>query len=280
MRRPDPEPDPAKDQPYMTNPETVKRIVELACLKENDVVLEIGAGSGILTERLAAEKARVIAVEVDRRFASTLGRLRQHNLEIVYANALDVMDGIGFNKIVSNIPYSICEPLLGKLARREFELAVLSVPENFASILAAKPGAKKYSILSLRAACFFSIEEKFRIPAADFDPVPDTGSVAVVMKPLSRDEYGREPWKFVGREIFLQKKRKLRNALTEALINLDKRIFGRNSTKRLAREAIGKMRLGRKPLDMDVGSMQPEDFEMIRKAMRFNAQNVYIFGKR
>jgi len=261
-------PDPSRDQHFMTNRKTVERIVDLAGITRKDVILEIGAGTGILTEQLARKKARIIAVELDRRFSKTLGRLHYENLEIIYANALDVIDEIEFDKIVSNIPYSICEPLIGKLLRRSFDLAVMSVPENFYSIISSEPGEKNYSLLSLKAACFFSIESKLKIPAGDFFPPPRTDSVAILLRPLPKNDYEKDPEKFVFREIFLQSEKKLKNALMEALINLNKKILAKNFTKKLALGAIGGMEIDERLLEKGAEEMRLEDFTELGERLR------------
>jgi 16S rRNA (adenine1518-N6/adenine1519-N6)-dimethyltransferase len=264
-------PEPSKDQHLMTNAETVAKIVSAASLGRKDVVLEAGAGSGLLTVQLAKTGARIIAVEIDRRFAGTLGRLEAANVEIIYANALDVIDKIQFNKFVSNIPYSICEPLMNKLIKRRFTIAVISVPDSFYKKIYSRPGEKDYSFLSLRMQSFFSIEFLFEIHAADFSPPPKTESVAIAIRPLNDSEYEKSPEKFVFRELFLQRTKKLKNALMEALINVDKKLHGRQLTKKAALANMAKMRLGKKILQKKVEEMRLNDFEAVRKKLRISS---------
>lgn len=261
-------PDPFRDQHFMINRRTVEKIVDSAGIKRKDVVLEIGAGSGILTEQLARKKAKIIAVELDRRFSKILGKLDYKNLEIIYANVLDVIDAIEFNKIVSSIPYSICEPLVNKLCARKFDLAVLSMPENFCRIISSTPGEKNYSMLSFKTGTFFSIDLKFKIPAEDFSPQPKTDSVAVLLKPLSQKDYEKTPEKFVFREIFLQREKKLKNALMEALINLNKKIFAKNFTKKIALEAIDSMEIDKRLLEKRSEDMRLKDFMELEEGLK------------
>ena len=185
-------PDPSKDQHFLTNPKIVERIVSISEIKPKDRVLEIGAGPGILTERLAKKKAKVIAVEIDRNFERVLKKLDHENLQIIYDNILEIIDTLDFNKVVSNIPYSICEPLLGKLFKRDFDLAVFSIPENFYRRISSKPGEKHYSLLTLEANSFFKIILKFKISKEDFYPKPRTESVVVLIKHLSRKDYEKD----------------------------------------------------------------------------------------
>ena len=109
-------PDLSQDQAFMVDPKAIKWIVEQASLKKTDTVLEIGAGTGNLTRVIAKSGARVIAVEKDitleKELRKKLGRFP--SVEIVIGNALRLLDswGIRFDKVVSNIPYAISEPLI------------------------------------------------------------------------------------------------------------------------------------------------------------------------
>lgn len=263
-------PFPYRDQHLMTNPDTADKIVAAANLKHCDYVLEIGAGSGLLTVRLARKGARILAIEMDRRFATTLGKIEAANVEIIYANAIDMIEKIKFNKVVSNIPYAICEPLISRLMKKDFELAVLSVPESFYKILVSKPGDKTHSILSLKAQSFFSTELLFGIEKSDFSPEPKTESVAISIRPLLKSDYAKNPNAFVFRELFLQKTKKLGNALAEALINTGRMFSGEQLTKRTAKAKIKEMDLG-KLLQKKVEEMQLDDFLAVEKKLTISS---------
>ncbi|NIO22798.1 MAG: ribosomal RNA small subunit methyltransferase A [Candidatus Aenigmarchaeota archaeon] len=257
----------SRDQHFMENREIMERMVSIGDLKPEDCVLEIGPGNGNLTKRILKKGAKVTAVESDKRFKRILKKEfgRQRNLKIIFKNALDVMGGIRFNKIVSNLPYSICEPLINRLTRTDFDLAVLSVPEGFARILLAKPGEKNYSKLSLRSQSFFGVRIEFEIPKNAFRPEPKTESVVVVVRPLSKKDYRDHPEKYILKEIFLQGKKKLKNALLEGLINFEKNILGKDFTKNLAREAINRMDIKGGILEKKIDEMRLGDFGRVLK---------------
>ncbi|UCC92019.1 MAG: 16S rRNA (adenine(1518)-N(6)/adenine(1519)-N(6))-dimethyltransferase [Candidatus Aenigmatarchaeota archaeon] len=258
-------PDPSKDQHFLTNPDIIRKIISLSEIKQKDRVLEIGAGVGTLTEHLAKTKAKIIAVEMDRGFKKVLRKLKFKNLEIVYENILGVIDTLDFNKVVSNTPYSICEPLLNKLFGRDFSLAVLSIPEKFYRRISSKPGEELYSLLTLKTNVFFKVTFKFRIPREDFSPVPKTETAVVLLKPLSKKDYEKTPERFVFKEIFLQGKKKLKNSLAEAIINLNKKILSKDFTKKMSKEVIKNMRLDKELLKKMTKEMRLEDFERLKE---------------
>jgi 16S rRNA (adenine1518-N6/adenine1519-N6)-dimethyltransferase len=262
-------PDPSKDQHFLTNPDIIRKIISLSEIKQKDRVLEIGAGVGTLTEQLARTRAKIIAVEMDRGFKKVLRKLNFKNLKIMYENILEVMDTLDFNKVVSNTPYSICEPLLNKLFGKDFSLAVLSIPEKFYRRISSKPGEERYSLLTVKAKSFFKISFKFRIPREDFSPRPKTETVVVLLKPLSKKDYEKNPEKFVFKEIFLQRKKKLKNSLMEGIINLNKEILSRDCTKNMSKEVIGKMGLDGDLLGKKTEEMDLKDFERLREKIRF-----------
>ncbi|NIO20414.1 MAG: hypothetical protein GTN76_06645 [Candidatus Aenigmarchaeota archaeon] len=253
------------DKHFMENIQIINRMVSLGLLKPRDHVLEIGPGHGNLTKHILRKGVKVTAVEKDRKFRGILKKElgRERKLKLIFDNALSVMERITFNKIISNLPYSICEPLVNKLTKIDFDLTVLSVPEGFARILLAKPSEGNYSKLSLRAQSFFDVKIKFEIPRSAFRPEPRTESVVVVIRKLSEREYENHPEKYVLKEIFLQPTKKLKNALMEGLINFNRNILGKDFTKNMARKKIGKMDIKEEILEKKVKEMGLADFRKI-----------------
>ena len=203
------------DQHFM-DAKYAKKVVDLARITKSDTVLEIGPGKGVLTELLAGRAKKVIAVEIDPSFEGY-----PENVESVPGNALGLMRKIAFTKVVSNLPYSICEAFLNQLTYCSFKSAVVTVPEIFAGRLQAKKGPL-CSKLSLMASWFFSIKRGPKIPRSAFDPEPDTDSVVIVIRPTKRTS---------RQELFLQKDKKLKNILLS--------LPGR--TKNQARQMLEKM---------------------------------------
>ncbi|MBU0530675.1 MAG: methyltransferase, partial [Nanoarchaeota archaeon] len=126
-------PDALLDQSFMIDERMIKRIVSKACIKPGETVLEIGAGIGFLSIELVRTGGKVTSVELDERLRPILKEeLKGTGIKIVCGNALEYIKGKGFDKIVSNTPYSICEPLVQRLTKTKFKEAFLSVPKRFA----------------------------------------------------------------------------------------------------------------------------------------------------
>ncbi len=145
-------------------------LLDLSC---NDVVLEIGPGTGNLTRKLA-ERARVIAIEKDERFSL---HLNIPNVELIFADALKIdFDALEFNKFASNIPYSVSREIILKLLRTEFDRGVIVCQDEFARKLVARPRDKNYRAISVIAQYYADLELHSKVPRTAFRPVPDVDS--------------------------------------------------------------------------------------------------------
>ncbi len=191
-----------EDQHFMIDNSLLDEIASYA--NKIDKVLEIGAGKGALTERLAKRAKMVYAIEKDQEFIPELEDKFADikNVVFMFDDALKV-EYPKFDKCISNLPYSICEPLLWKFFRLDFTQAVWVVPENFADILIGKSWSKLNYILPM----FFGVKKVKVIGKEAFDPEPRVKSALVVLTPRQSDN----PLK----EIYTQYDKKLRNALRE-----------------------------------------------------------------
>ncbi len=248
------------DQNFMTDSSLIRKIVSLAGIRPGETVLEIGAGIGTLTPEIARKAKRVVAVDIDKRFVPILKESCPSNVEIVTGNILKLIGGLKFDRIISNTPYSICEPLLQKLARLEFERAVLTLPEGLINRLKEE----KYK-LSLFANAFFRMEEKLQIPREAFYPEPGTDSGVILLQHKKESDYKRNPCSYILKKLFLQEDKRLKNALREALIDLHRDILKKEMTKRKARDMIQRLKIPEKSLEKPVRDLTGEELERIEK---------------
>jgi 16S rRNA (adenine1518-N6/adenine1519-N6)-dimethyltransferase len=258
------EADTSLDQHFMVNLRCLETMVNEADLKHDDVVLEIGAGLGILTNMIAGSGAKVVSFEIDKRLRPVLrSEVRGKNVSLFFRNGLEAvkLGEVEFNKIVCNIPYAICEPLLAELERIVFDLALITVPENFHKRIWSEK-----TLLSFRTKCFFRIGMVMELERSDFFPEPDTDSVLIKITRLSQGDYRQKPVSFVFRELFLQRTKKLRNALIEAMINLEK-LRGKALTKKGSKATVDLMELDQALLSKTVSSLGLEDLEHVSKKL-------------
>ncbi len=225
-------------QTFLVDERVIRRLVELAEITDADVVLDIGAGFGFLTEAIAKKARDVIAVELDERiFKALQDRLgKVENVQLIHGDFLRV-EIPPFTKIVSTPPYSIASPLMFKLLESDFQLAILTFQEEFARRLVAQPGTKDYGRLTVMTSCKAEVEFIEVVRRGAFYPPPDVRSAIVSLKPR------KEPLLRLKDEglfaelvskMFAQRRRTLRKAMKmlgislkvlEALPFAEKRVY-------------------------------------------------------
>jgi 16S rRNA (adenine1518-N6/adenine1519-N6)-dimethyltransferase len=191
--------------------------------------LEIGAGHGEMTSRLAERAAKVIAVELDRTLAP---RLRQSvagmkNVEVVEGDVLAIdletlTHGARFS-VYGNLPYYITSPILHRLFERAEQIDAIHIviQHEVALRIVSPPGRRDYGYLSVAAQWFGKPELVLRIPPGAFDPPPKVESALVSMYlPGERANIKiADEQKFLDfiKECFSHKRKTLRNNLRDRL---------------------------------------------------------------
>ncbi len=160
--------------------------LEYSKLSHNDKVLEIGAGIGTLTLFLIQKVRKVVAVEIDERLVNVLkDRLSTYdNVEIVQSDILKLDDSFfEEKKVISNPPYKISSPLLFKLFKTKYKMALLTLQKEFAERLVAIPNSKSYGKISVNSSFYSNIEMLKIIPKNFFFPIPKVDSALVRITP-------------------------------------------------------------------------------------------------
>jgi 16S rRNA (adenine1518-N6/adenine1519-N6)-dimethyltransferase len=183
--------------------------VAAAKLTRGDVVLEVGPGRGVLTRRLAATGAHVVAIELDEALADALD---VPGVELVRGDAAQV-ELPRFTACVSNLPYQISSPFLFRLLERDFRVAVLLVQKEFADRLVARPGSRDYGRLSVSAARRADVAFLARVPPGAFAPPPRVESALVEVRPHAPRFDAPPNFDAVVERAFAQRRRKLANSL-------------------------------------------------------------------
>jgi 18S rRNA (adenine1779-N6/adenine1780-N6)-dimethyltransferase len=175
-------------QHILRNPLVIAAIVEKAAVRPTDVVVEIGPGTGNLTEKLLMAAKKVIVYEVDPRMVSELHKRFQNSplrskLEIIRGNCLD-HDFPHFDRCVANVPYAISSALVFKLlAKPTFKCAVLMFQREFALRVCAPPGSELYCRLSVNSQLLARCSHLMKVSKNSFTPPPKVESSVIRLDP-------------------------------------------------------------------------------------------------
>lgn len=186
-------------QNFLIDKNIAKKIVESLNLSENDTVIEIGPGRGVLTELIAGKAGNMIAVEIDSDLCRGLEEKfkMQDNLRIVCADFLkwELPEGIaGAFKYIGNLPYCMSIPIIEKVLTSDtLDTAVFTVQKEVADRMASKPGIKSYGSLSLFVQFYARVEILKKISPTCFYPRPAVYSSVVRFTPHNeRNKYSAQ----------------------------------------------------------------------------------------
>lgn len=214
-------------QNFLTDERTFAAIVEASGAGTGDTVVEIGAGLGTLTARLAARGGRVVAIERERDMVAVLHAelAASANVEIVEHNALTFDYGAvaeaagGPIVVVGNLPYQIASPLLFALLahRRSIRRLVVMLQREMAERIVAAPGTAAYGALGVMIALYGEARLLRKVSRGAFLPAPrvDSAVLTVDLPPTLRAPVTDEArFSRVVHAAFGQRRKMLRNALT------------------------------------------------------------------
>ncbi|RZH66619.1 16S ribosomal RNA methyltransferase A [Natrinema altunense] len=212
--------DPNRDQHFLVDDRVLDRLPTY--LDETDAdtshLLEIGGGTGALTDRLLAVGDEVTVVERDRELAAFL---REEFAEEIDAGELTVIEGDAleidlpdFTASVSNLPYGVSSEIAFRLFPERQPL-VLMFQQEFAERMVADPGTSEYGRLSVSSQHYADVELVESIPKEAFSPPPAVRSAVVRAVPRDPD-YAVENEAFFLRfvkALFTQRRKTIRNAI-------------------------------------------------------------------
>jgi len=213
-------------QNFVTDPNTIRRIVQAAKLTGSETVVEIGPGLGSLTLGLLEQAKSVIAVEIDNKMAAAIEQTVQERAQgksfhLVSADALKVTElPLDPDALVANLPYNISVPVLLHFLEQfpSIHSGLVLVQAEVAHRLAAVPGSKVYGVPSAKLAWYANANLAGNIGRNIFWPVPNVDSALVYFVKrdvaLGSEELRLETFSVID-NAFAQRRKTLRQALAE-----------------------------------------------------------------
>lgn len=213
-------------QNFVTDPNTIRRIVAAAKLAGNETVVEIGPGLGSLTLGLLEVAARVIAVEIDPKMAAALEstiakRAAGKDFVLVHEDALRITElPVAPDALVANLPYNISVPVLLHFLERfeSIQRGLVLVQAEVAHRLAAAPGSKVYGVPSAKLAWYADANLAGNVGRNIFWPVPNVDSALVYFvkreTPMGDESLRLKTFAVID-AAFSQRRKTLRQALAD-----------------------------------------------------------------
>lgn len=224
-------------QNFLVDGNVLRKIVAAAEITPDDSVLEVGAGIGVLTKKLAEKAGMVTAVEKDRSLAPVLREvlgIRENvrllfedilkvNLQELFSEESRMTTGINL-KVVANIPYYITSPLIFNLLESgiKWKLLVLLVQKEVAERIVALPGSKTYGALTVGIQYHAVVEMLGTVPPNVFFPRPNVSSaiLRLIPKGKSSSMETERLFKLLVRAVFNFRRKTLANALRRIALEL------------------------------------------------------------
>jgi len=214
-------------QSFLEDRNAIDKIVRIANIGEDDIVVEIGAGVGLMTECIAKRAGKVIALDIDPKMIAILRERMApyHHVDIVQVDVLqyDFSSAVGELpsrkiKIIGNIPYNISSQILFRLLayRDHISSMILMFQKELADRLTATPGTKAYGLPTVLVSMYLLCSREMTIPAGCFYPKPAVMSTVlkmVVGESPQMDLADNDFFFEVARTVFAKRRKTLLNNL-------------------------------------------------------------------
>ena len=213
-------------QNFLQDKNIINKIANVAEPTKEDLVIEIGPGSGALTEFLV-EKTRVLAYEIDKDLEETLNnKFKDKDLTIIFDDFLERdinkdLEAFNYKKlyVIANLPYYITTPIITKIINEKIDVEkmVLMVQKEVGERFSAKPGTKDYSSITIFLNYNNDIKKEFIVTKNAFYPKPNVDSIIISFSKKQKKYKVKDEELFfkLVRDSFSQKRKTLKNNLKD-----------------------------------------------------------------
>ncbi len=252
------------DQHFLVDKSVINAFVDAADLKVTEDVIEIGPGKCEISDTIARRVNHLTCIEIDRNLEHFINVLKDKhdNVDVIYGNALNVYIP-PCDKIISALPYSITEPFIEKLLRCEFKECTLIVGKKYADSVINKSLTK----LALLTNSFFNVTKIMDVEPGSFDPAPRVMSSMIKLIPIKKEDLKYSFKRFIFREMFFHRDKKLKNNLMEALIEFSK-MHDQKLTKKESKQIIDEYEIPKETLNKLMENLSNEEYELVYNKLK------------
>ena len=223
-------------QNFLMDKNILDKISSSICPGQNDLIIEIGPGSGNLTKRLKEYNACLVCFEIDKSLDKYLNLLEDDKTKVVYEDFINVnleefVKNYNYENIyvIANIPYYITTPIIEKITFSNIKVKslLLMVQKEVADRLSSTNGNREYGYITVLLNAFYNINKLFNVNRNSFYPVPNVDSAIIKLDSKECNLLNFEKFNKLIKNAFRFKRKTLKNNLIGYDLNLVDSLLGK-----------------------------------------------------
>ena len=219
-------------QNFLNNGVVLDNIVNNGNINKDDIILEIGPGTGKLTEKIVKKKpSKIIVVEKDKALSDFLKTKFGDNIKIINEDILEYINILKFDKpikVFGNLPYNISTKILTSIIKKDnlnniFSLLIFVFQKEVADRIVAEYNTKQYGRLSILSSWKMYRKKIFDISPKNFFPIPKVCSSLVLLKPRDKIDNLKKSknLEHITNIFFNQKRKMIKKPMKQLFINYE-----------------------------------------------------------
>jgi 16S rRNA (adenine1518-N6/adenine1519-N6)-dimethyltransferase len=202
-------------QNFLRNRGAVERIVAAVKPEPDELIVEIGPGEGVLTERLIAFANEIVVVEIDPALAARLRTRFGPRIEVIEGDALEFPLPTRPWRAVGNLPYNVATPILRRVVASEhWRRAVFMLQKEVADRLVAVPSTESYGFLTLFVQLYARARVLMTLDPGSFYPPPKVRSAVIILEPDRKPYVSEELIELISAAFRMRRKTLVNNLAT------------------------------------------------------------------
>ena len=213
-------------QNFLNNEKILDLIIEKGNINKDDIILEIGPGTGNLTKKIIDKKPhKLIVIEKDNNLSENLYKKFNKNIKIINEDILNCIDKFKFDrpvKVFGNLPYNISTKILASFIKIDnlgkfFSYFIFIFQKEVAERIIANYNTKDYGRLSILSSWKLNTSKIIDISPKEFYPIPKVISSLIILEPKKKIQYLNKPrnLEYVTNIFFSQRRKMIKKPMKQ-----------------------------------------------------------------